>query len=107
VHLAGLRLDLDGGDVGAEGEDGAGQLEAGFRLERRPLARIEARTQLPRGEERRRAADGDAAAGEGTHPLRDLERVAPANGDGARVEAELLGDDLRERRLVPLAVRGG
>ena len=50
-------------------------------------------------------ADGEAAAAVGVHPERADGRVAVQHLDLVDAVAELVGRDLRPRRLVSLAVR--
>ena len=54
-----------------------------------------------------RAADGDAPAAAGAVAHLHRRGVAVADDDLVEVDAEVVGDDLRERRLVPLAVGRG
>src|SRR4029077_1846453 len=60
---------------------------------------------LARRDRGRAAGDWRAAAGVGAEAIWRGVGVALFDGDVADREAELLGDDLRERRLVTLALR--
>src|SRR5437764_620962 len=61
--------------------------------------------QLARGEQERGAAGCDGARAERARAVGNLERVAVPDLDVADVDAELVRDDLCERRLVALAMR--
>ena len=60
---------------------------------------------VARRERQRRPAESDAPAPERADALRRAERVAVADGHRLRRDTELVGDDLGERGLVPLAMR--
>ena len=79
----------------------------GARLEhqRRELARLVAH--LARHDGDGAAGDGGRAAAVGAEAVRRLVGVAVADHDVVRRDADLLGDDLRKRRLVPLSERLG
>ena len=61
---------------------------------------------LARGHRQRRPTDRGRAAAAGAPPHRRVVRVAVHDLHVRHGEAELVGDDLRERRLFALAVRG-
>src|SRR5262249_53099336 len=61
---------------------------------------------LEGGVEDRGAADGETATAAGAVAHRRVERVTVLDDDLVEIDAEMVGDDLRERRLVPLAVSG-
>ena len=58
------------------------------------------------GAEDGRAAHGEAARAAGAIAHRRVQRIAVADDDPVEGHAEMVGDDLRKRRLVALPVRG-
>ena len=78
-------------------------LGAGLEHRRRDLAGLVAHLARDHGD--RRPGDRCRAAAVGAEPVRRPVRVAGADLDVLRRDAELLGDDLRERRLVALPLR--